>query len=427
MLEPNNIEYDRFLDCVHCGLCTSTCPTYLETGDENDNPRGRIYLMRAVTDQRLEYDEDLQRHLDLCLDCRACETACPSGVQYGRILEPFRVRAHNSSDADSKKIRGALFKRWLSDRRRLRLALGPVKLVQRLGLDRTFRSLTRSRLFPTPLRRMVEQLPTLEPGSPSLVGIHPAQGEQRACVALFLGCVADAMFRSMHAATVRVLQANGVEVVVPASQSCCGALSYHQGDIDPALNFMERNANAFDSLTLDAVVVNVAGCGSMWKDSPEILQEERPQHPVRERMQALAGKVQDISEFLHALPLRPPENPLPVSAVYADACHLLHAQGIGHEPRELLRNIPQLRLTNIEETEICCGAAGSYSLTQEAMSKRLAARKVDHILAANPQVIVSANIGCRLQIQAELRRRQLHLPVYHPTELLDLSYRGLSI
>ncbi len=426
------IEYTRFLDCVHCGLCTSACPTYLETGDENDSPRGRIYLMRAVVDGKLELTDRVERHLQLCLDCRSCETACPSGVQYGRLIEPFRV------DMDKRKLRetGAkpgLFQRWILHGlfpypNRLKWALAPVRLMQTLRIDRVVDALRLPKLLPGKLRRMYEQLPRLQPRGERLPTVLPAKGERRARVGLFTGCVAEAMFGQTNRATARVLQENGCEVVIPPTQNCCGAIHYHSGAELPAIEFARRNAEAFLAEDLDAVVINVAGCGAMLKDYGHIAEEiEGVDEATRETLSRFAGQVKDISEFLADLGPIAPTGEIPLRAVYHDACHLCHAQQIRTQPRMLLSLIPGLELVPLAESEVCCGAAGSYNLTEPEMADRLGERKLNNILATDPEAIITGNAGCSLQIQATLRKHGRRLPVFHPMDLLDMSYRNAPL
>jgi glycolate oxidase iron-sulfur subunit len=441
-----DIDYGRFLDCVHCGLCTSACPTYLETGDENDSPRGRIYLMRAVTDGRLELGENVKRHLDLCLDCRSCETACPSGVQYGRLIEPFRVDMRRAEQRDAEMPGGAKAaagQSWLQRMLlyglfpypgRMKAALAPARLLQRTGLDRLIDRSGAPRLLPGFVRRMYDQLPRLQPSAPAMPELLPAIGPRRARVGLFAGCVAQAMFPQTNWATARVLQANGCDVVVPKNQGCCGAIHYHNGAAGPALAFAARNASAFNANDLDAVIVNVAGCGSMLKDYGHIAEEathgassqgnEAVSAGDAEACARFASKVRDVSEFLAELGALPPRGELRLRAVYHDACHLVHAQRVREQPRNLLALVPGLELVPLVESEVCCGAAGSYNLTEPEMSERLSQRKLRNILACEPQVVITGNAGCSLQIQAALRRAGSPIWVAHPMDVLDLSYRN---
>ncbi|MCA9024295.1 MAG: 4Fe-4S dicluster domain-containing protein [Planctomycetaceae bacterium] len=418
------IDYERFLDCVHCGLCTSKCPTYLETGNENDSPRGRIYLMRAVTDGRVDLTSHVARHLELCLDCRSCETACPSGVQYGRLIEPFRVDMQRRGIKSDQLSVPRWFQRYVlygifPYANRLRLSLLPARVMQLLKIDRAAESIGLTGLLPTPLRRMQRLLPPLEKALPQLPEILPAKGPQRARVAMFTGCVADAMFRQVHWATARVLQANGCEVLIPRTQGCCGAIHYHSGAAGPTLDFARQNADALLSSEVDAIIVNVAGCGSMLKDYGHIADELGAND---DRFARFASKVKDVTEFLMELGPVAPTTPVPLKATYHDACHLCHAQKITEQPRRLLSMIPGLELLPLDESDICCGAAGSYNLTEPEMADRLGKRKANNIRTTGAEAVISANAGCTLQIQALLRETGHPLPVLHPVELLDRAY-----
>jgi glycolate oxidase iron-sulfur subunit len=429
-----DIDYGLFLDCVHCGLCTAACPTYLETGNENDSPRGRIYLMRAVTDGRLELGPAVKRHLDLCLDCRSCETACPSGVQYGRLIEPFRVGMRRAeAQATGKKASAGWFERLFlyglfPHPGRMKTALFPARLLQRFGLDKLIDATGLPKLLPGPLRRMYEQLPRLQPSAPPLPEFLPAIGPRRARVGLFAGCVAQAMFPQTNWATARVLQANGCDVITPRAQTCCGAIHYHNGAAAPALDLAATNASAFNVDELDAIIINVAGCGSMLKDYGHIGHEaaEQGDQTTAARLPALerfASKVRDVSEFLAALGAIRPPGEIKLRAVYHDACHLVHAQKVREQPRELLGLVPGLTLVPLPESEVCCGAAGSYNLMEPEMSDRLSERKLQNILSCDVDAVITGNAGCSLQIQAAVRRSGKRIWVAHPMDILDLSYR----
>ena len=415
------IDYQRFLDCVHCGLCTAACPTYVETGNENDGPRGRIYLMRGVTDGRLELTHEVRRHLELCLDCRACETACPSGVQYGKLIEPFHIAMEQVGDGPKKS--NDWFHRWILFRlfpypNRMRLALLPARIAQRLRLDRLAEATGLLRLLPERLERMARMLPPLGKRLPALPEFLPAIGPRRARVALFTGCVSDVMFRHTNWATARVLQQNGCEVIVPRSQGCCGAIHFHAGSSEPARELADANVAAFDLNDVDAVVLNVAGCGAMLKDYGHHWHDE--QQAARDR---LAKKIVDITELLDKLGLVPPEGEIRAVATYHDACHLGHAQKVKEQPRRLLAQIPGLEMRDLPETELCCGAAGTYNLTEPEMADRLSRRKLANILSTGAQIVVTGNAGCLLQIGREARAQGHRLWIAHPMDLLDLSYR----
>jgi glycolate oxidase iron-sulfur subunit len=419
------IDYELFLDCVHCGLCTSACPTYVELGTEMDSPRGRIYLMRAVTDGRLDLTADVQRHLDLCLNCRACESACPSGVQYGKLIEPFRIHtAKTMPEAEHL----SWLQRWMLFHvtpyaQRTRWALAPARFLQWTGLDRKFEQWG---LLPKSLRQMQTMLPRLQPHYGKLPEVIPAEGQKRARVALFTGCAGDAFFPDTTLNTIQVLQRNGCEVWVPPAQVCCGALHYHAGQEFPAQQFAAANCDAFDILdaqlpTVDAIIVNAAGCGAMLKDYGHLLH----QTPAAKFGEAFAAKVRDISEFLiHLGPVKP-DHPIPIQAVYHDACHLCHAQQIRKQPRQLLELIPELKLLPLNESEICCGAAGSYNITEPEMAERLGLRKVKNILETGAEAVFTGNVGCLLQIGRYLRKERPKMWVAHPIDALWASYSGV--
>jgi glycolate oxidase iron-sulfur subunit len=415
------IDYELFLDCVHCGLCTSACPTYVELGTEMDSPRGRIYLMRAVTDGKLAAnDPDVRRHLDLCLDCRACESACPSGVQYGRLIEPFRM--HLAKQGPESQPLSWLQRLVLFGvtpyAGRTRLALAPVRFLQWTGLDRLFERAGLFRLLPRTLRQLHDMVPRLQPSRGRLPEVLPAEGKRRARVALFLGCAGDAFLPQTTLATARVLQHNGCEVWVPPAQVCCGALHYHAAQEEPAKEFAGRNCDVFGRqlAEVDAVIVNAAGCGAMLKDYGHLLGDTRGK--------ALSSKVRDVSEFLVQLGPVPPEHPLPIKATYHDACHLCHGQQIRRPPRQLLEMIPGLELVPLAESEICCGAAGSYNITQPEMAERLGERKARHVLDTGAQAVFTGNVGCLLQVGRYLKKARPDVWVAHPIDALWASYSG---
>ena len=417
----DKIEYRRFQDCIHCGLCTASCPTYIETADENDGPRGRIYLMRSVVDGRLGLSEEVREHLDLCLDCRACVSACPSGVQYGRLIEPFKVAMRQSAPANRKEglITRLILQHLFPHSGRVKLALAPARLLQRLGLMDLAESIGLPRLLPNTLRRMQAMLPKLGPSGGRLPEVLPPIGPKRARVALFLGCVADAMYPETNAATARVLQRNGCEVVIPRAQVCCGAIHYHSGVEGPAVRFARTNMAVFDPDSVDAIIVNAAGCGAMLKEYTHLL--PAADHDAAAKF---SGKVRDVSEFLVELGPIAPEHPLPIRVTYHDACHLCHGQQVRAQPRQLLGLIPGLTLVPLEESEICCGAAGTYNLTQPEMSERLGRRKMDHLAATGAEVVATGNVGCILQIARKIEERKSPMTVVHPVDLLDRAYEG---
>ncbi len=421
-----NIDYELFMDCVHCGLCLGSCPTYVETGDENDSPRGRIYLWRAVADGRLQLDAEVQHHLDLCLECRACETACPSGVQYGKIIGSYKkdlAKLLPPAPTVSKLQRWMLFN-LTPYRSRMRLSLMPLRLLQNSGLGGVVRKL--GRFLPRSLRLMQEIVPDLQPHYGSLPEVLPAIGPRRARVALFLGCAADAFYPQTNLATARVLQHNGCEVWIPRAQVCCGALHYHAGLVESSQRFAAANCTAFGNGLLDgldkvdAIVNNAGGCGPVLKEYGHLLENT----PDADRAAAFAKKVRDVSEFLVELGPIQPTHLLPLKATYHDACGLSHAQKIRQPPRHLLEMIPGLELVPLPESEHCCGAAGSYNLTQPEMAYDLGARKAANVLATGAQAVFAGNVGCLLQIGRHLRQQRPDIWVAHPIDALWASYSG---
>jgi glycolate oxidase iron-sulfur subunit len=422
------IDYELFMDCVHCGLCLASCPTYVETGNENDSPRGRIYLWRAVADGRAELTSEVREHLDLCLECRACETACPSGVQYGKIIGSYK-KDMARLDEVAPTLGG--LQRWMLFNLtpyagRMRWALAPIRLAQRLGLRRLIDRM--AAILPGSLRQMQEIIPPLAPHYGRLRELLPAEGPRRARVGLLIGCAADAFFPQTTLATARVLQRNGCDVFIPRQQGCCGALHYHSGLVEPAQEFAQANCNAFDgfpdgSLTaLDAVITNAGGCGPVLKEYGHLLHDT----PATELGEKFARKVRDIHEFLADLGPIQPTHPLPVRATYHDACGLSHAQKIRQPPRQLLALIPGLELVPLPESEHCCGAAGSYNITQPEMAHQVGQRKANNILATGADAIFTGNVGCLLQIGRHLRPVRPDIWVAHPIDALWASYSGQS-
>jgi glycolate oxidase iron-sulfur subunit len=422
------IDYELILDCVHCGLCTSACPTYVETGNEADSPRGRIYLMRNVIDGTLELDETVKGHLDLCLNCRACETACPSGVQYGKLIEPFRLHMAGQEPGRMLKSLNGL-QRWMMlkifpSRWRTRLALAPVRLMQWTGFDWLMRN-TLLNLVPRSMREMHRMLPFLKGHYGTLPEVLPAEGKKRARVALFLGCVADAIYPETQIATARVLQKNGCEVWIPRSQTCCGALHYHSAMEPQARELASANCSAFgmtgaEADNVDAIIINAAGCGAMIKDYAHLM------HGTEQETAAarFVAKSKDISEFLMQLgPIRP-THPLKIKATYHDACHLRHAQQIAKPPRQLLEMIPGLELVPLPESELCCGAAGSYNLTQPEMAEKLGERKTANIKMTGAQAVFMGNVGCLMQVARHLKKTAPNIWVAHTIDALWASYSG---
>jgi glycolate oxidase iron-sulfur subunit len=391
---------DLISDCVHCGFCLPTCPTYVLWGEEMDSPRGRIYLMETGLAGEPMTDSMVQ-HFDQCLGCMACVTACPSGVQYDKLIEATRQqveRRHPRPWLERAK-RTAIFGLFPYPRR-LRMLRGPLRAYQASGLQRLVR---RSGLL-----RRAGTLATLEALTPRLGRAErlprsvPARGERRAVVGMLTGCVQHAFFPEVNAATARVLAAEGCDVVIPR-QGCCGALSIHNGRDAEARRFAEELLDTFRDV--DHIVVNAAGCGS-W------LKEYAP------------DKTRDLSELLVELGPVAARQPVPVTVAYHDACHLAHAQGIRSQPRELLGGIPELRLREIADPEICCGSAGVWNVLHSAPAADLGVRKAQHVLDTNAQLLVTANPGCAMQVSAALRDLGHPIPVAHLAQVLDASISG---
>jgi glycolate oxidase iron-sulfur subunit len=416
---------EKLIDqCVHCGFCLPVCPTYVLWNEEMDSPRGRIYLMKMVMEGTATINETWVGHFDACLGCMACMPACPSGVDYAKLIEATRAQIERryARPASEKRFRQFLFTIFTHPAR-LRALLLPLRLYQKVGLEALVRRTGILKLLPPRLRAMEALLPQVR-AQETLPKLIPAQGERRRRVGLLLGCVQRVLFPQVNAATARVLAAEGCEVVVPAAQSCCGALLVHAGEEKQAEQLARQTIDAFENAKVDAVIINAAGCGSNLKEYGHLLRDD-PQYAGRAK--ALAAKCRDVSEFLAELEPRATRHALPLRVAYHDACHLQHAQGVRTQPRALLGRIPQLQLLEIPEAAICCGSAGIYNLVQPEAALQLGDRKAGHVAALDADVVVSANPGCLLQLQAALARAGRKLPVRHTVEVLDASIRGVSL
>lgn len=428
----SHLDLEALMTCVHCGLCLSACPTYLQLGAEPDSPRGRIYLMRAVAEGRLEWTSEVVSHLDLCLECRACESACPSGVRYGQLLEMARedIERHYRRPWRERVITGVLRDRILPYPHRLRRALAPVRVLQRLGVGQAVEEGRRppvaQRLvdaLPDDLKRLIDIMPPLpDSWREPLPAVVPAEGRRRYRVGFLAGCVGSVVFSETNWATLRVLARNGCEVVIPPQQGCCGALHLHTGAPDATRRFAAVNLEAFPLDDLDAIITNAAGCGSTLKEYGHVLANDER---LAERAQAFSAKCRDISEFLAEIELVPPTHPVPRVVTYHDACHLAHGQGIRRQPRWLLEQIPQLKVVPLPDSELCCGSAGLYNILQPDMASRLLEKKINAILSTGADTVATGNPGCIMQIIKGLRERGHHIEVKHPVELLAESY-GLN-
>jgi glycolate oxidase iron-sulfur subunit len=410
--------------CVHCGFCLPVCPTYVLWHEEMDSPRGRIYLMKLAADGAATMNEKWVGHLDACLGCMACMTACPSGVDYGRLIEATRAQIErNYKRSAAERLYRRMILQTFTNPDRLRAMLLPLKLYQKAGLRFVARKTGLVRLLPRRLRSMELLLPDLSAAA-DLPEVTPAVGERRHRVGMLLGCVQRVFFPQVNAATARVLAAEGCEVVAPPRQSCCGALPVHAGEEEQALALARRTIDTFERAQVDTIIINAAGCGSSMKEYGHLLRDD-PQYAGRARK--FAAKCKDVSEFLAGLEPRAPRNPLRLRVAYHDSCHLQHAQGVRSQPRALLARIPQLDLLEIPEAAICCGSAGIYNLVQPAAADELGDRKASNVAALKPDAVVSGNPGCLLQLRTSLERAGRRVPVLHTVELLDASIRGSSV
>ncbi|TDC68113.1 4Fe-4S dicluster domain-containing protein [Actinomadura sp. GC306] len=407
-------------DCVHCGFCLPTCPTYVLWGEEMDSPRGRIHLMQQHADGE-PLSGPMVEHFDACLGCMACVTSCPSGVQYDRLIEMTRadVEREHERPLKEKAVREMVFQLFPYGRR-LRALRGPLRAYQKSGLERLVR---RSGV----LERISPSIAAMERLTPPLGKAQrlpervAARGERRATVGMLTGCVQGEFFPGVNAATARVLALEGCDVVIPKAQGCCGALSLHSGREDEARAFARKTIETFESV--DVVVVNSAGCGSAMKDYRALLAGDPG---WARRADAVSARTRDLAEFLVELGPRAKRRPLPVTVAYHDACHLAHAQGVRSQPRALLEGIPELTVREIAEPDICCGSAGTYNLFQPAAAGELGDRKAVNVDATGAELLVAANPGCSMQIATALRRRGAGIAIAHTAQVLDASLRGLG-
>ncbi|GAA1819312.1 4Fe-4S dicluster domain-containing protein [Planosporangium flavigriseum] len=409
-------------DCVHCGFCLPTCPTYVLWGEEMDSPRGRVYLMKQGLDGEPMTDSMVE-HFDRCLGCMACVTACPSGVQYDKLISDTRQqveRRHPRSPRD-RALREAIFTLFPYPKR-LRLLRGPLRAYQASGLQRLVGRTGLLKLMPT-LSTMESLAPRLRRPE-RLAERIPARGTRRAVVGMLTGCVQSAFFPDVNAATARVLAAEGCEVVIPRTQGCCGALSVHNGREAEAQKFARALIDTFEDVGMDYFVVNAAGCGSSLKEYDRLLADDPA---YAERATAFTAKVRDLSEILVELGPVAPRHPLPVTVAYHDACHLGHAQGVRAQPRQLLRDIPELELREIADAEICCGSAGVWNILNPQPARQLGDRKARDVLATGAQLLVTANPGCLMQVAASVQRLNGTIGLAHTAQVLDASIRGLPV
>ncbi|HIK16033.1 MAG TPA: 4Fe-4S dicluster domain-containing protein [Leptolyngbyaceae cyanobacterium M33_DOE_097] len=429
--DPQHPPDPKLIDaCVHCGFCLSTCPSYRVIGQETDSPRGRIYLMDGVNEGEIPLSPTTVQHFDTCLGCLACVTTCPSGVRYDKLIESTRQqieRNHPRSPAE-KLLRNLIFSTFPYPQR-LRVLLRPLGLYQKTGLQKLVRSLGFLAQISPQLAAMERLLPRISPqafhdGLPEIV---PAVGTQRYRVGMLLGCVQRLFNPEVNDATVRVLTANGCEVVMPKMQGCCGAIAHHQGREAQTQELARQLIDSFAAADVDYVLINASGCGHTLKEYGSILADDPA---YAEKAKAFASQVRDVQEFLAEVGLTAPLNPLqaePLTLVYQDACHMLHGQKISVQPRQLLRKIPGVTLREPVDAALCCGSAGVYNILQPEVSAELGQQKVENLLNTGATAIASANIGCYVQISQHLALKGKIVPVLHPMQLLDASIRNLSL
>lgn len=412
---PKDVDY---LHCIHCGLCLNHCPTYRLWGLEADSPRGRIRQMVLVDEGRLPLGESFVRHIDQCLDCRACETACPAGVEYGKLVEGARAQIEQNyrRPLPSRIARSLVYRHLLPFPRRIASVARLARFYQRSGLRRLARSSGLLRLCGLADRDKL--MPLIEPEFffSRLGQTFAPQGKRRARVALFAGCISQVSFAALHEATIRVLTANGCEVVVPEGQLCCGALAAHAGVRDVARQLARTNLDIFLGQDFDAVVTNAAGCGSTLKEYDQLFDAGDPAH---EKAHEFRGKMRDVTEFLDGLGMTAPLRELHMHVTYQDSCHLAHGQKIREAPRRLIRAIPGVELTEMRLSDNCCGSAGVYNVTETQTSLELLAEKMHCAAETGAEAIVTANPGCLLQMRAGSEIHKTGQQVLHVMELLD--------
>lgn len=413
--------------CVHCGFCLTTCPSYRVIGKENDSPRGRIYLMDAINKGEAPLSPASVQHFDSCLGCLACTTACPSGVQYDKLIAAVRpqVQRNHARSLPQKFVRSLIFSLFPYPDR-LRLLLAPLGLYQTLGLSKLVQATGLLKQISPNLAAMESLLPPVTPQcfQDNLPEVVSAQGVKRFRVGMLLGCVQRVFFSGVNEATARVLAANGCEVVIPKDQGCCSALPAHQGEEAQAQALARQMIDIFEQINVDYVIINAAGCGHTLKEYEHILKDDPA---YRDRAKAFSAKVRDVQEFLMEVGMTADLHPLtdaPLTLVYQDACHLIHGQKISLQPRQVLKQIPGVQLREPVDAALCCGSAGVYNMLQPQVAEELGQMKVTNLLNTGAVLIASSNPGCSIQIQKHMKIQGRDIPLMHPMQLLDMSIRG---
>jgi glycolate oxidase iron-sulfur subunit len=414
-------DTERYLDCIHCGFCLPSCPTYLMLGNEMDSPRGRIYLIRAASEGRVGISDSFVKHMNLCLVCRACETACPSGVGFTSLMEATRgqIARNYTYPARERKLRDFLLDTF-TDSKRLARMLWSLRIYQRSGLQTLVRASGLLRLFGR-LAEMEALLPPIPDAGlqQALPERTPARGQKRGRVGLLAGCVQSLFFPGVNLATTRVLAENGYEVIAPREQGCCGSLLVHEGERVRGQALARTTIDLFERAEVDLVVVNAAGCGSVMKEYGDLLRGD-PRYAGR--AEAFAANVRDISQVLAAIPIDGKMGELSLKVTYHEPCHLVHGQRLRVEPRAAIKAIRGIRFVELRESDMCCGSAGIYNLINPKESRQLLDRKLDRIAESGAEIVVSGNPGCLIQLQSGIARRGMNVRVVHPVELLAWAY-----
>ncbi len=466
-LRRHTHTYDLMRQCIHCGFCLPTCPTYAVLGVEMDSPRGRIYQMQAVAEGRMAISPEFVEHMYCCLGCRACETACPSGVQFGKLIESAREqiqmevahtpllnghqnqqelpepegdqsyplhkdegRSPSLESSTERLLRRFFFDIMLPSRLVTSLVFAGLKIYQRSGLQTIARRtglLDLVNALPTPFKGQLKTPEELMPDVSGdllprpIVEVTPALGKKRSRVGFISGCIMDQVFRDINEATIRVLTANGCEVITPPQQQCCGALHVHAGEAERGRQLARQNIDVFEPYQCDYIVINSAGCGSNLKEYGHLLRDDTL---YATRAETFSASVKDVSEFLTSIELNREMGEVTTTVAYHDACHLFHGQKVKQQPRDLLKAVPGLKIVPLKEAEWCCGSAGIYNITNQEMASQLLERKVNNIAATGAQIIATGNPGCMMQIAMGARDRGMNIDVVHPVELLDQAYRA---
>jgi glycolate oxidase iron-sulfur subunit len=409
--------------CVHCGFCLQACPTYVETGLETESPRGRIALMKAVNEARINITPAVIRHWDLCIQCRACETVCPSGVPYGRLIEATmaQIKPLRKSSIISKLMSSLSLKYILVHQKRLTLLVGILRIYQRSGLQKALRKSSLLKLISPKLDELEQSLPFVpSPFFKATGQVTSSEGKSRARVALLSGCIMPLIHGPQMEALVRVLTRNNCEVVIPKEQKCCGAINTHVGDLNTARTLARRNIDIFLESNADVIVIGSAGCGSRMKEYDHLLKDDVE---YAEKAKTFSKMVKDIHLFLFELPLVVPKARLNYKITYQDSCHLSNGQKITNQPRELLKSIPGVQFIELSNASMCCGAGGTYTITEREFSLKVLETKMNAIKDSGAEIIATANPGCVLQLQYGAKNRNLPIKIRYVTDLLDEAYR----